>query len=240
MVCFDVLKVADSIYKAPEYIMCAKGICRDSRVDDPAVWPSISLEQQTAVSEIAVFFVSTCTQPIALVDYRSICHCTATRDMEDTTFGRYLILPTLQHGAHCLIWGCMEMHGGLERSYVTHLGLHHIHERNRRSAVTYFYAYMNAFICCLSELHYVCLFPVAFDLLIESFVLSNEMVWLSTKKTASAAAAVGLLSLGISGGSASPLRDVAKRMNVALWGSNIGNLAATIKDFLKDTDAWVS
>ena len=68
-----------------------------------------------------------------------------------------------------------------------------------------------------------------------------NMVFLSAKKVVPAAAAVGAIGLAISGSTASPIYDLAKReIEVAVWGSNLGNLIAAVKDYLRDINAYVS
>lgn len=66
------------------------------------------------------------------------------------------------------------------------------------------------------------------------------MVYFSAKKGVPVAAAVGAIGLVMSGTTASPVHSLMKRIEVAVWGANIGQLAAAVKDFLKDTDAFVS
>ena len=65
------------------------------------------------------------------------------------------------------------------------------------------------------------------------------MAFVSAKKAFSVATAVGVAGLAISSGTASPVH-MTKRIEVAAWGANIGNLIATVKDFLRDTNAYVS
>ncbi|KAJ4345391.1 uncharacterized protein N0V89_011521 [Didymosphaeria variabile] len=64
------------------------------------------------------------------------------------------------------------------------------------------------------------------------------MVWLSAKKSVPVAAAIGAIALGISGSTASPVHGLAKRINVAVWGYNVGALAAAVKDYLRDINAY--
>jgi hypothetical protein len=66
------------------------------------------------------------------------------------------------------------------------------------------------------------------------------MVWFSAKKAVPAAAVVGAIALAISGGTAVPIHRLAKRYEFAVWGGNLGNLIATVKDFLQDVNAYVS
>jgi hypothetical protein len=66
------------------------------------------------------------------------------------------------------------------------------------------------------------------------------MVWFPAKKAVPAAAAVGAIALAISGGAAVPIHGLAKRWEFAVWGGNLGDLIAAVKDFLQDTNAYVS
>lgn len=66
------------------------------------------------------------------------------------------------------------------------------------------------------------------------------MVNISKKQACSTAAALMVAGLAVSGGNAAPVHDLSKRMNIAAWGANLGNLIATVRDFLRDINAYVS